>query len=1199
MYSFGQEARLGIPVGNTSAVEKAVFSPDGKHLLVVTEDKTARIWDIRSGKLLMILTGHSERINTAVYSPDGKYIVTASIDKTARIWESCSGKLLSVLIGHKSWLGSASFSPDGKNIITISGDNTAMIWGCPGGKLISVLEGHSEQVNHAAFSPDGKLIVTISDDYTARIWERMGSRLSFTVKGFTEAPHTFSFSPDGKFVAFATYGNEVQILDIGNKILSMVLKGHLGTVFSVNYSPDGKQLVTSSLDSTAGVWDSKSGRLIHLLKGHDGLVFSAVFSPDGKYILTSSRDGRAILWDSKSGKKNTIFDDNLATGFAAGFSADGRLVVTASSVRKVRISECPGGQTVINLEGNTFGFNSTFFTPDGKLLYTGSFDNNTWVWDFKSGKLLRQYDCNTGDAEGFSSCIKSNFICTRLPGNKIYFRDIISGRQVLLQELNSNVINSGKFSPDGESIVIANDSLATVFEWGSGRKKSELRGHKSIVNDAVYSPDGNYLLTLSDDSSAGIWNSRSGKLLYFLKLPDQRLFFAKISPGGKYIAASSESNHSLCVWETESGKLIRILKGHNAFITGFSFSPDGKYMVSSSEDHTAIIWELESGKQVHVLDSHSDWVESAVFSPDGKYVVTASYDGSFIVQYAFSGQVLTRTFVFKNNDYVHLHASGLFDATAGAMNEMYWVKGTEIIEFKCLKERYWYPGLWDSVMQNRELRNVRGMNEIRLQPEVEVRMVKEDTLPIILRKREGGYGKVSVSVNGKEVSEDLRGRDFDTSLAVQNLYFSLENNPVIKPGEVNKISVRAWSRDSFMSGSDQEIIYFAPGTKNADYRPSFYAVICGINEYKNSSINLKYPVRDALSVSDAIRSGAEKLFGRERTFIFTLTSPGEIKPTRENLRRTFDSIAELAHAGDVLFIFLSGHGISLDGENGDFYFLTSDVFTASQDGLRDEMIRRNTTVSSSELTGWIKAIPALKQVMIIDACGSGKAVENLMLKRNVSQYQIKAIDRMKDRTGMFILSGCAVDAQSYESSVYGHGFLAYALLESFSGIALRDGRYIDVSTLFNYCRDRVPELAGEIGGIQDPQMFIPASGSFDIGLLDQDDRMNIPLDIPKMVFVRSNLVERNENEDVLNLSQQLDEQLRTAGINKNRAVFIDAWNFPGACKISGTYAWKKAGIEAGITIRCGDKVVKKKFFAKNTEELVGQIITETGITITE
>ncbi len=95
-----------------------------------------------------------------------------------------------------------------------------------------------------------------------------------------------------------------------------------------------------------------------------------------------------------------------------------------------------------------------------------------------------------------------------------------------------------------------------------------------------------------------------------------------------------------------------------------------------------------------------------------------------------------------------------------------------------------------------------------------------------------------------------------------------------------------------------------------------------------------------------------------------------------------------------------------------------------------QRFRQNSTLSSEELVNLVKQVPALKQVLIIDACASGRIVDDLVAKRDAfSSTTIRAFDRMKDRTGMHIITGSAADAVSYEASRYGQGVLTYSLLE--------------------------------------------------------------------------------------------------------------------------------------------------------------------------
>ena len=115
--------------GHDNAVRSAAFSPDGSRIVTASWDKTARIWDVASGKEIAVLRGHDGGLYSAAFSRDGSRIVTASMDKTARIWDAASAKEIAVLRGHGSYVLSAAFSPDGSRIVTASGDKTALIWG--------------------------------------------------------------------------------------------------------------------------------------------------------------------------------------------------------------------------------------------------------------------------------------------------------------------------------------------------------------------------------------------------------------------------------------------------------------------------------------------------------------------------------------------------------------------------------------------------------------------------------------------------------------------------------------------------------------------------------------------------------------------------------------------------------------------------------------------------------------------------------------------------------------------------------------------------------------------------------------------------------------------------------------------------------------------------------------------------------------
>ena len=286
----------------------------------------------------------------------------------------------------------------------------------------------------------------------------------------------------------------------------------------------------------------------------------------------------------------------------------------------------------------------------------------------------------------------------------------------------------------------------------------------------------------------------------------------------------------------------------------------------------------------------------------------------------------------------------------------------------------------------------------------------------------------------KRLMKMLGGAKFNPKKDKQTLKIDIKDHPYLKNGE-NKITVYSYEEnDYFRSRGVDNIIQIK---KKEQKQPQFFAVVVGINEYANDNINLKFPVADAKAISKAVSMGAQNLF-QDRSYVYTLTSDGDKRPSKDNLKDVFEDIAKKASSEDIIFLYLAGHGISTSGDEGDFYFLTADAMSANKEAYSDELIRKESTISTNEWVEWIKKIPASKQVMILDACGSGKAVDNLIAMRDIDPSQIRAIDRMRDRTGMYIISGCAADAVSYEASQYGQGLLTYSLLEGIKGAALKE-----------------------------------------------------------------------------------------------------------------------------------------------------------------
>ena len=183
------------------------ISADGKTLASGSEDKSIKLWDMRTGKKIQSLIGHANLVESVAISADGKTLASGSGDNSIKLWNIATGKKIRSLIGHSSYVYSVAISADGKTLASGSGDNSIKLWDMKTGKEIQSLVGHSGRVSSVAISPDGKTVAGGTGSGSCLLVEiaRKGEKEVTELRLKTTLWHL----PDGQWAALDTRNHYV------------------------------------------------------------------------------------------------------------------------------------------------------------------------------------------------------------------------------------------------------------------------------------------------------------------------------------------------------------------------------------------------------------------------------------------------------------------------------------------------------------------------------------------------------------------------------------------------------------------------------------------------------------------------------------------------------------------------------------------------------------------------------------------------------------------------------------------------------------------------------------------------------------------------------------------------------------------------------------------------------------------------------
>ena len=191
---------------------------------------------------------------------------------------------------------------------------------------------------------------------------------------------------------------------------------------------------------------------------------------------------------------------------------------------------------------------------------------------------------------------------------------------------HTDQVTSVAISPDGQTLVSGSeDHTIKIWQMSTGTLVRTL-GHSQGVTSVAISPDGQKLFSGSRDRTIKIWQLSTGTLTRILRSNSGPVASVAISPDGQTLV--SGGGNTIEIWQLSTGTLVRTLTGHSRWIRSVAISPDGQTLVSGSLDNTIKIWNLANGSLRRTIPNHSKHVFSVAINPNDKTLVSSSLDNT-------------------------------------------------------------------------------------------------------------------------------------------------------------------------------------------------------------------------------------------------------------------------------------------------------------------------------------------------------------------------------------------------------------------------------------------------------------------------------------------------------------------------------------------------------------------------------------------
>ena len=286
------------------------------------------------------------------------------------------------------------------------------------------------------------------------------------------------------------------------------------------------------------------------------------------------------------------FSPQLRAVEAAEFSPDGRYAVSGSKFGyKVMLWRVADGTLVWENEHES-EVECVVFSPDGKRIATGGEDYFVRIWDTETGKQLHQWEHDSG-LDGITWSHDGTLIASGSEAGEAFLWDA-SNYELLGKVKVGSTINSLDFTEDDTKLAVAGnvqypdtttgkthyDGFAKLIDVKERKVIQEYKGHTASVKSVEISPNERWVATGSFDSTARVYDLKSGELIKAFKEP-LRIEAIAFTPDGQYLLTGG---HQLKVSFYRLSDFTLAYELPTPRTEYLDFSADGRLLLTAHED---------------------------------------------------------------------------------------------------------------------------------------------------------------------------------------------------------------------------------------------------------------------------------------------------------------------------------------------------------------------------------------------------------------------------------------------------------------------------------------------------------------------------------------------------------------------------------------------------------------------------------------